>query len=236
MKASILLDMIGDTDDGIIEEAKKREKPVAARLARWIAVAACLCLIVAAIVGLLKLINKTPSDTLEHRISEYGIGSKTIMNPVFVSHSDMPKMSENDILNCIKNNITVQGTLSSMDTVRIDDNDSVWFITTAVISVDEVITGKYDADKVHFVCAACYIGGPIDENNVPIPHLAGCQENTYGVFVLHGLDGGSWTICGKEVSPKSLGDYYVVCYLERSGDVLTYRQQNISVSVNDIVR
>ena len=62
MKASILLDMIGDTDDGIIEEAKKREKPVAARLARWIAVAACLCLIVAAIVGLLKLINKTPSD------------------------------------------------------------------------------------------------------------------------------------------------------------------------------
>ena len=74
MKASILLEMIGDTDDGIIEEAKKREKPVAARLARWIAVAACLCLIVAAIVGLLKLINKTPSDTLEHRISEYGIG------------------------------------------------------------------------------------------------------------------------------------------------------------------
>ena len=55
MKTSILLEMIGDTDDSIIEEAKKREKPVAERLARWIAVAACLCLIVAAIVGILKL-------------------------------------------------------------------------------------------------------------------------------------------------------------------------------------
>ncbi len=228
--------MIGNADDGIIEEAKKRKKPAPARWTRWIAVAACLCLIVAAIVGIPKLINKTPSDTLEHRISDYGIGSKTIVNPVYISHNDMPKMSENDILNSIKNSITVQGTLSFMDTVRIHDNDSVWFITTAVISVDEVITGEYDADKAHIVCAACYTGVPIDENTVPIPCLTGCQENTYGVFVLRGLDDGTWTICGKEVLPKTLGDYYVVYYLERSGDVLTYVPQNISVSVNDIVR
>ncbi len=228
--------MIGNADDGIIEEAKKRKKPAPARWTRWIAVAACLCLIVAAIVGIPKLINKTPSDTLEHRISDYGIGSKTIVNPVYISHNDMPKMSENDILNSIKNSITVQGTLSFMDTVRIHDNDSVWFITTAVISVDEVITGEYDADKAHIVCAACYTGVPIDENTVPIPCLTGCQENTYGVFVLRGLDDGTWTICGKEVLPKTLGDYYVVYYLERSGDVLTYKPQNISVSANDIVR
>ena len=236
MKATDLLDMIGNADDGIIEEAKKRIKPAAARWTRWIAAAACLCLIVAAIVGIPKLINKTPSDTLEHRISDYGIGSKTIVNPVYISHNEMPKMRENDILNSIKNNITVQGTLSFMDTVRINDNDSVWFITTAVISVDEVITGEYDADKAHIVCAACYTGVPIDENTVPIPCLTGCQENTYGVFVLHGLNDGTWTICGTEVLPKTLGDYYVVYYLERSGDVLTYTPQNISVSVNDIVR
>ena len=99
-----------------------------------------------------------------------------------------------------------------------------------------MITGEYDADKAHIVCAACYTGVPIDENTVPIPCLTGCQENTYGVFVLHGLNDGTWTICGKEVLPKTLGDYYVVYYLERSGDVLTYTPQNISVSVNDIFR
>ena len=129
MKVNDLLDMIGNADDGIIEEAKKRKKPAAARWTRWIAAAACLCLIVAAIVGIPKLINKTPSDTLEHRISDYGIGSKTIVNPVYISHNEMPKISENDILNSIKNNITVQGTLSFMDTVRINDNDSVLRVT-----------------------------------------------------------------------------------------------------------
>lgn len=47
MKANDLLDMIGNADDGIIEEAKKRKKPVVARWTKWIAVAACLALVVA---------------------------------------------------------------------------------------------------------------------------------------------------------------------------------------------
>ena len=47
MKANDLLDMIGNADDGIIEEAKKRKKPVMARWTRWVAVAACLALVVA---------------------------------------------------------------------------------------------------------------------------------------------------------------------------------------------
>ena len=47
MKANHLLDMIGNADDGIVEEAKKRKKPVVARWTRWVAVAACLALVVA---------------------------------------------------------------------------------------------------------------------------------------------------------------------------------------------
>ena len=47
MKANDLLDMIGNADDGIVEEAKKRKKPVVARWTRWVAVAACLALVVA---------------------------------------------------------------------------------------------------------------------------------------------------------------------------------------------
>ncbi len=44
MKANDLLDMIGNTDDGIVKEAKKRKKPAVARWTKWVAVAACICL------------------------------------------------------------------------------------------------------------------------------------------------------------------------------------------------
>ena len=44
MEANDLLDMIGNTDDGIVEEAKKRKKPAVARWTKWVAVAACVCL------------------------------------------------------------------------------------------------------------------------------------------------------------------------------------------------
>lgn len=44
MKAIDLLDMIGNTDDSIIEEAKKRKKPAVARWTKWVAFAACACL------------------------------------------------------------------------------------------------------------------------------------------------------------------------------------------------
>ncbi|MGI6316887.1 MAG: hypothetical protein ACOX17_09535 [Christensenellales bacterium] len=237
MKEEKIFESIADIDEKYIAEARtktaKKMRPV---WIKWTAIAACLCLIVASVVGVPRFKKTNSSDTLEHRISDFGIGSKTIVDPVFIAQNEMPKRSPKDLLNSIKNNVTVQGTLSSMDTVRIKDNDSVWFITTAVISVDEVITGKYDSDKVHIVCAACYTGVPVDENTVPITCLIGCQENADGVFVLRGLDDGTWTISGKEILPKSLGDYYIVYYLERSGDVLTFIPQNISVSVNDIVR
>ena len=44
MEANDLLDIIGNTDDGIVEEAKKRKKPAVARWTKWVAVAACVCL------------------------------------------------------------------------------------------------------------------------------------------------------------------------------------------------
>ena len=46
MKANDLLDLIGDVDDGIIEEAEKRKRPAVSRWARWTAAAACLCVVI----------------------------------------------------------------------------------------------------------------------------------------------------------------------------------------------
>ena len=45
MKAIDLLEMIGNVDDSIIKEAKQRKKTALPRWTKWIAAAACLCLV-----------------------------------------------------------------------------------------------------------------------------------------------------------------------------------------------
>ncbi|MBQ7160706.1 MAG: hypothetical protein IJR90_03260 [Clostridia bacterium] len=55
MKANNLLDMIGNVDDSIIEEAKKRKKTTISKWAKWGSIAACLCLAVG--IAVPRLIN-----------------------------------------------------------------------------------------------------------------------------------------------------------------------------------
>ncbi|MBE5861664.1 MAG: hypothetical protein E7295_02300 [Lachnospiraceae bacterium] len=45
MKSNDLLDMIGNVDDGLIAEAKNGKRSPIARWAKWVAAAACLCLV-----------------------------------------------------------------------------------------------------------------------------------------------------------------------------------------------
>lgn len=47
MKSENLLDLIGDADDSMIEEAKKKKKTAASRWATWAAIAACFCIAIA---------------------------------------------------------------------------------------------------------------------------------------------------------------------------------------------
>ena len=49
MKANDLLDMIGNVDDNIIEEAKQKKKAIVPKWTKWIATAACLCLVLGGI-------------------------------------------------------------------------------------------------------------------------------------------------------------------------------------------
>lgn len=46
MKANDLLDLIGNVDDGILEEAEKKKRPAGSGWVRWTAAAACLCLVI----------------------------------------------------------------------------------------------------------------------------------------------------------------------------------------------
>lgn len=58
MKAIDLLDMIGNADDGIIEEAKKRKKTTIPKWTKWIAAVACAVLVIGSGVFFL---SKTPA-------------------------------------------------------------------------------------------------------------------------------------------------------------------------------
>lgn len=49
MKANDLLDMIGNVDDNIIEEAKEKKKAILPRWTKWLATAACLCILLGGI-------------------------------------------------------------------------------------------------------------------------------------------------------------------------------------------
>ncbi len=49
MKADDLLDMIGDADDSIVAEARKSRRPSTMRWTKWVAAAACLCLVAGSI-------------------------------------------------------------------------------------------------------------------------------------------------------------------------------------------
>jgi len=61
MKAVDLIDMIGNTDDRIIEEAKKKNRSVILKWTKWAAVAAGLCLIVGGLVAITRSVG-TPTD------------------------------------------------------------------------------------------------------------------------------------------------------------------------------
>ena len=235
MKANDLLDLIGNADDSIIAEAKDTRSKLHAPWWKWAALAAGLCLIAVSAAIISKYMKKDTVIELADRFSDIGISAERIASPEFVAQMEMPMITSDSLQEAIRNNLTVQGTLFSLDTVKIVDGDSVWFVTTADIKVDEVICGEYDFDTIHIAGAACYTGMPLEVNAVPVTQMIGCEENTNGVFVLRNLEDGVWAINGKEVSTKSLGDYYIVCYLERSGDTLTFAPQNLSISLEDTV-
>ena len=233
MNANDLLDMIGDVDETIIAEAKETKKITCGQWKKWAVMAACLCLILVSAVTVSRFRNNDSGSVLAGLLSDVGISTESITDPHFISQVGMPKLTSDSLMESINNNLTVQGSLVSIDTVKVVDKDSVWYVTTAEIKVDEVICGECDSKTIHIAGAACYSGELLDENEVPITSMIGCEENTNGVFVLRGLGDGAWTMNGEDISPKSLGDYSIVYYLNRSGDTLTLMQQNISVSLGD---
>lgn len=70
MKATELLDMIGETEDSIIEEAKKRKKTIASKWTKWVAVAACLCLVIVGAISIFP--NKNTENGTTNNVAGEG--------------------------------------------------------------------------------------------------------------------------------------------------------------------
>lgn len=240
-------------DDDVLERSdvvqKGKKHP---HWLKWSAIAACMC-ILAAVTAMLFLpeeativhdpvlvstnempqITTEPKTGIEKQISELGLEATIVHDPVLVSANEMPQITKEDLLKSIKGQLTVQGVITSLESAVIEDNDSTWYITTMTVSVKEVISGNSQLDELHIVNCAVYTG-EADEGTVPVRSLAGCHVGMESVFVLKSLGNRPWEIAGKEVFPLDLGEYYVVYCLDRENDTLIFREQNISVKMDDL--
>lgn len=247
-----IIDAIGGIDDDMIESAdalRGQSKKRIRKWVKWAAAAACICIIAAAAIPLINRSEKndppaegTPAPaeqsaapkSLADRLSDCGIEAQAVSDPELIAAHEMPRVRKEDIIQSIRANLTVQGTVSCIESVRITDADTVWYITTVNISTDEVLSGMTEKDSVSIVCAAAFTGVPESGQTIPAPGLADCENGTNGVFVLHETGKDAWQICGSDVYPESLGDYYIVYHLERSGDLLVFADQRIELTVDEI--
>ena len=265
MKKEEFFNIIGEVDEqkvataGMAMTTKKNSRPI---WLKWVAIAACLCLIAIATIWCpqhnsvvppeLSLSTSEPTLPIEESLAPHSgsvqdgqmfsllsylndlnIPAQTLDTVQFVSGINRPKILKEDLLNSMKQNTTVQGKISRAETVSVQDGDSTWYITTMNLVVDEVLTGSIDSDEVSIVFAV--VTSEASANQVASPYgISGYLEGTEGVFILRALDDVSWNIVGKEVLPIDLGKYGLSLYLDREGDALIFREQNVEVQIDEL--
>lgn len=249
MKVENILDAIGAINDEAVRDARIYRRAKSNSAVKWGAMAACLGLIVTAAIAALPDLLKgpggvvpppnpnlgpgvsSPASLLDY-MEQMNLEAKEIVNPEFFETAEMPVITKEQMKAAIENNTTVQGTITALNSVCVQDSDTTWYITTMTIAVEEVLSGAADSE-VHVVCASSY-SGMLDSNFVPAPGISGCYEGMRSVFVLRGIYAEPWMIAGIEIYPTSLGEYFVLYQLERDDNTLTFAEQNITVSLDDI--
>ena len=235
-------------DDDILErsETASCERKKKSGWLKWGTVAACFGLLLTVALttlpGILQRSEKIPTPgpgpavssliPLFYYMKEMNLEAREIVAPHLFDESEMPVVTEEQIITTIKNNTAVQGTVTSLNSVCVQDSDTAWYITTMTIAVEEVLSGTADSE-VHVVCAS-NSNEILDADMVPAPGLSGCHEGMHSVFVLREIHNEPWSIAGTEIYPTSLGNYFVLYQLERNDDTLTFVEQNITVSLYDI--
>ena len=245
MNAEQFSSALGKVNDKYIMEAITYERKKKSGWLKWGMMAACFGLILTAALtlpGILKGPNKIPTPgagpavselvPLFYYMKEINLEAREIVTPRLFDENEMPVVTREQIIAAIENNTTIQGTVTSLNSVCVQDSDTAWYITTMTIAVEEVLNGTADSE-VHIVCASSY-SGVIDADMVPAPGLSDCHVGMCSIFVLRDIDNGPWTIAGTEIYPTSLGEYSVMYQLARDENTLIFTNQNITVSLDEI--
>ena len=246
MNAAQFSSALGKVNDKYIIEAVTYTSKKKNGWLKWGAMAACFGLIftvgLAALLGILKGSNKIPTPCpgpavsdlvpLFYYMKEINLEAREIVAPRLFDESEIPVITKEELKSDIENNTTVQGTVTALNSVCVQDSDTAWYITTMTIAVEEVLNGSA-ASEVHIVCASSY-SGMLDSNLVPAPGISGCYEGMRSVFVLRDIYAGPWTIAGAEIYPSVLGEYSVQYQLKRDRNVLIFTDQNIAVGLDEI--
>lgn len=238
MRSDKLQDAIGEIRDDYIQDANITPARPRSHLKRGILaasigiVAACVC--AAAVLTMTRLpthdsttppaISEAPHDstlspaaseapqTLVEYFAQQGVKAEALPEPISVTIEE-PMMQKEDLLRSIRSSLTVQGTITAMESVRIPGSNVTRYITTAEVRIEEVLSGETDAKTLSLV----YRLDVYDEKN-GLPEsfscigeqLVGCREGTNAVFLL------------QEQAQDPLGAYSITRRLERTGDDLTY--------------
>ena len=228
MKPDELFEALGEIKPEYVEKADAAKGH---RRLAWLAIAACIILVVpvAAVFGRHKN-AKTPMNLSDY-LESVGIEAEAVEPRS--SATEMPQMTEEEVLGDLRNNTVVSGEITGFETLLVKDGDSVWYLTFAELTVDEVLNGEYGAETALLFDIAGYGGMPAEMAG-PSPFMAGCELGTKGVFVLREYpDETVRELQGVSLYPSDIG-YKVVLWLSRSDGMLTFEAQNISVPESEI--
>lgn len=197
--------------DKVRSAARSRHKWV-----KWGVMAACLCIVIVGIMIIGQRFEEMPFDYVE--------------SPALVSLDEEPEMEREDLKNILLNNTIVYGTVRNCSYLRMEDGNSIWYITTIDLDVDKVIRGEADTSTVRIVSAQCYTGADIGDQFPVRTGLADCVSGTEGVFAISNVsEDSTWDIGNKRVSVKKFGDYIYRIRCSLQGNKIVYGDFILSI-------
>lgn len=226
MKKEDFFEVLGELDDGLVNDAtstEKNNKAARLRLVKWGVAAACLCLAAAA--AFFYKSGDSPK-TLSRRLEERGLFAETIEDPIFtVSGEERPELRKEDLLRILQAGTVVKGKVQRSSYVEVTAENEHWYIVQITLEVSDVISGVVSGDSVELVSACEYIGDEEETRGQFLIEgsLLECRDGTEGVFVLREIERDVvWNIGGIDVAARSHGDHMVTMRLGVENDQYTY--------------
>lgn len=216
-----------------VPEAAENAAPSAAR--RWLI--GILIVLLCALIFLLvyrTVRSSVKPDTLLPYLQSLSLSAEPIEEPFFSSGYGAPAASSEELFDLLQDKTLVEGTVSSVDAMRVPVSGGVWYLAVVTVEVDQTLSGEARTGSLRLIGAAELSGEDVSADTVPIPGFSGCEAGMHAVFALRSLPDSAWIISGKRVAPAELADAMPLCILTHDGDNLTDSEAGVSVSLSSL--